>query len=66
MANEQVVRDFGGRVIARIELCANGDKIVRDFQGRILGKYDKAQNVTRNFGGCIVAKGECMGLLIKS
>lgn len=42
----------------------NGDKVVRDFAGKILGKYDKRFNVTRNFSGMIVARGECLGLLI--
>lgn len=60
----ELIRDFGGRIIARIETMPNGDKVVRDFAGKILGKYDKRFNVTRNFSGMIVARGECLGLLI--
>ena len=61
---DEIIRDFGGRIIARIETKPNGDKIVRDFGGHILGRYDKAANVTRDFGGHILARGECLGILI--
>ena len=61
---DEIIRDFGGRIIARIETKLNGDKIVRVFGGHILGKYDKAANVTRDFGGHILARGECLGILI--
>lgn len=64
-STHQVIRSFGGRIVARIETCANGDKIVRDFGGKVLGRYDNVQNVTREFGGRVVARGECLGLLIK-
>ncbi len=64
-STHQVIRKIGGQIVARIETCSNGDKIVRDFGGKILGRYDKAQNVTREFGGRVVARGECLGLLIK-
>lgn len=62
---EELIRDFGGRIIARIETRPNGDKIVRDFGGTIQGRYDSAQDVTRDFGGKIIARGECLSLLIK-
>lgn len=63
--DQEVIRGFGGQIIARIETKPNGDKVVRDFYGRILGKYDHAANVTRDFQGRIVARGECLGVLIK-
>lgn len=62
---EELIRDFGGRIIARIETRSNGDKIVRDFHGVIQGRYDSAQDVTRDFYGRIIARGECLSLLIK-
>lgn len=61
---DEIIRDFSGRIIARIETKPNGDKIVRDFGGHILGRYDKAADVTRDFGGHILARGECLGILI--
>ena len=33
---DEIIRDFGGRIIARIETKPNGDKIVRDFEDTIL------------------------------
>ena len=48
---EQIIRDFYGKIIAKIETKPNGDKTIRDFYGRILGKYDAATNTTRDFYG---------------
>jgi len=61
----EVIRDFHGRIIARIETMPNGNKIVRDFSGKILGRYDAAANVTRDFFGQIVARGDAVTMLIK-
>lgn len=63
--DQELITGFGGQIIARIETKANGDKVVRDFAGQILGKYDHAADVTRDFYGRIVARGECLGVLIK-
>ena len=62
---EQIIRDFYGRIITKIETKPNGDKTIRDFYGRILGKYDAATNTTRDFYGRVVAKGECLSMLIE-
>ena len=62
---EEIIKDFKGAIIAKVETKPNGDKEIRDFYGRKLGRYDKAQNVTRDFYGRIVARGECIGQLIK-
>lgn len=62
---EEIVKDFYGQIIAKIQHEPNGDKIVRNFYGQILGKYDAACDVTRDFYGRIVAKGDCVGMLIK-
>ena len=59
------VRDFSGKIIAWYDHQSNGDILVREFSGKILGKYDKAMDVTREFSGRIVAKGNAIGMLIK-
>ena len=59
------VSDFSGRCIAWYDHQSNGDIIVRAFSGNILGRYDKAMNVTRDFYGNIVARGNAIGMLIK-
>ena len=62
---EELIKDCYGNIIARIDEQSNGDKIVKNFYGQILGKYDKTLDVTKDFYGRIVAKGECVGILIK-
>ncbi len=62
---EELIRDFSGLIIAKVEHQPNGDKIVRNFYGQLLGKYDAARDLTLDFYGRIVAKGDCVGLLIK-
>ncbi len=61
----EAVRDFGGKIIAWYEYQSNGDIIVRDFYNKILGKYVKSDNTTRDFYGKIIARGNCVGMLIK-
>lgn len=62
---EETIRDFYGKIIGYIITKPNGDKEVRDFYRRVLGRYDKALDVTRDFYGVIVAKGDCCGMLLK-
>lgn len=64
MSSVDIIRDFSGRIIGKIETDNNGNKIVRDFYGHILGRYDKRNNVTRDFYGHIIARGDNCGLLI--
>ena len=65
MSLGEPVRDFYGKIIAFYDYQSNGDIVVRAFSGIILGKYDKAMNVTRDFYGRIVARGNAVGMLIK-
>ena len=62
--NTQIIRDFSGKIIGKIETDRAGNKIVRDFYGHILGRYDKKNDVTRDFYGKIIARGDNCGLLI--
>ena len=62
---EQIIRDFYGRVLAKIETKPNGDKTIRDFYGRILGTYHASSDTTRDFYGRIIARGECLTMLIE-
>lgn len=64
MNNVETIRDFNGRVIGKVETDKNGNRTVRDFYGRVLGKYFKKSNLTKDFYGRIVARGDsCMLLL---
>ena len=64
MNQEEIIRDFYGRIIGRIFTKPNGDKEARDFYGRMLGTWDKNLDVTRDFYGRIVARGNMLSGLI--
>ena len=62
---EEIIREFSGKIIGYIQTDNKGNKVVRDFYRRILGKYDKASNTTRDFYGRIVARGDQSSMLLK-
>ena len=55
MAREPI-RNFSGKIISYVENKPNGDIVVTDF-------YDKQFDVTRDFYGKIIARGNCVGML---
>ena len=57
------LRDFYGKVLGTIELESNGNKTVRNFYGKVLGRYDKQKNVTTDFYGKILYRGDYSQLL---
>ena len=61
---KETLRDFHGRIIGYVETYPNGNKRLTDFHNRILGTYDKSLNVTKDFYGRIVAKGDCLTMLL--
>ena len=60
----QEIKDHQGRIIAKVNTFANGDKTSHDKYGRILGRYDKCSDTTRDHFGRVVARGECLTMLI--
>ena len=63
---KEFIRDFYGRILGSIETDTNGNKVAKDFYGRRLGTYDKKSNMTRDFYGRIIAKGDQTAGLIWS
>lgn len=55
---EEVVKDFTGWILGYIETKPNGDKIAKDFYRRILGYYVKSRDVTTDFYGRVICKGD--------
>ena len=55
--NWEPVREFSGRIIGWIETDNHGNQIIRAFSGLIIARYDKDLNVTREFSGRIISKG---------
>ncbi len=64
MNKTEYIRDFGGRILGRVETDSKGNKVTRDFYGRILNRYDSQNNVTRSFGGQIIARGDASSSMI--
>ncbi len=61
---KETIREFSGRIIGYIDTKPNGDKEVTSWTGRILGRYDYSENVTRDFYGRVVARGDASGMLL--
>lgn len=61
---KETIRDFWGRILGYIETDNKGNKTVRNFRGRRLGTYDKENNVTRDFYGRILNRGDSAVSLI--
>jgi hypothetical protein len=64
MSQQLTIRDFSGRIIGFIEVDAAGNKTVKDFYGKILGYYKVSQDVTTDFYGRIIARGDMAASLI--
>lgn len=62
---KETISEYSGRVIGYIETQSNGDKKVTDYRGVILGYYKKAQNVTTDFSGRILYRGDMSAALLK-
>lgn len=61
---EEVIRDFTGWILGRVETKPNGDKVARLFSGIIVGYYYKDRDVTTDFYGRIVGRGDSVVALI--
>lgn len=61
--NQEILRDFYGKIIGYIETDNIGNKTIRDKYRKILGYYDKRANVTRDFYRRIVGKGDQSSIL---
>lgn len=64
IVNSERILDWRGRVIGRIDTDQDGNKWVKDFYGKVKGKYNKKANVTTDFYGRKIAKGDQCALLL--
>jgi hypothetical protein len=64
MNNRQVIKAWNGKIIGSVETDPQGNKVVRDFYGKILGRYIKALDVTRDFRGKMIARGDQSAMLL--
>ncbi len=65
MANEITIKDFYGRVLGYIKEDSSGNKVATNFYFKILGRYNKADDTTRDFYGRIIARGDILASLIR-
>ena len=52
------IKDWTGKIIGTVETENNGDKVIKDFYGRIKGTYAKKLDMTKDFYGRPVGKGD--------
>ena len=65
MWNKTKIKDWRGRIIGTIEEdSTTGNKRIRDFYGRIKDTNNKRLNITKDFYGKQVAKGDNLLLLL--
>ena len=64
MARE-TIKDWRGKIIGFEDTDAAGNKTLRDFSGKVVGKYNKSLDITQEFSGRQVAKGNCVRMLLK-
>lgn len=65
MARTETIRDAAYRNISIITYEDNGDIKVQDWSSRrIVGYYRKSRDVTTDFYGRIIARGNAVGMLI--
>ncbi|MBQ5951469.1 MAG: hypothetical protein IJL66_04955 [Lachnospiraceae bacterium] len=64
MAETQNIYDYYRRRIGSIETDNYGNKTARDFFGRIVGRYKKQQDITTDFFGTILTRGDTVASTI--
>ena len=64
MKTKVPVRDWTGKILGFIETDDQGNKVIYNFYNQILGKYDKKLDVTKDFYGRLIAKGDQSSMLI--
>ena len=61
---EETIRAYSGMIIGKIKTLPNGDKEVRNYPGQILGYYRKSRDVTTDFYGKILYRGDMSAALL--
>ncbi len=64
MSQRVKIQDWTGKIIGFVDIDFDGKKTVRDFYGKILGYYKPNLDITTDFYGRQIAKGDQSGMLI--
>lgn len=62
--NRMTIKDFSGKIIGFIDIDDAGNKVVRKFNLMIVGRYDAKLDVTRDFQGRVIARGDVSSSLL--
>ena len=62
--NRTAIKDFSGKIIGFIDVDDKGNKVVRKFNLMIVGRYDAKLDVTKDFQGRVVARGDASASLL--
>lgn len=62
---KETIKDWRGKILGFVETDGSGNKVLRNFHGQILGKYNRSLDITQDFHGRQVAKGDCLMMLLK-
>ena len=61
----ETLKDWIGKITGYVDTDSNGNKALYDWQHKKLGRYDKNLDVTRDFYGRVVAKGDQLLTLLR-
>ncbi len=66
MVEKEKIKDYRGVVVGTIETDTNnGNKVLRNAHSVIVGRYNAADNITRDARGRIAYRGDQLVLLLK-
>ena len=63
--SREPIKDWTGKILGFVEIKSNGDKVLYDFPGKILGRYNRSLDVTQDFYGRRVGKGDILMTLLR-
>jgi len=63
--HQEEIKDFYGKIIARIDYKSNGDQELKDYKGLILGRFLADRNITQNYSGTILSQGNTLTQLLR-
>ena len=66
MAYRETIREYSGMIIGYLDHESNGDIVAKEYSGVIIGYYRKSSDVTTDFHGRILYRGNMApALLVK-
>ena len=64
MTGRETIRTYSGQIVGYLDHESNGDITVRNYSGQMLGRYDARNDVTKNYAGQIVYRGNMAAALL--